>query len=179
MALSATMYTLHVELSDVDREVYEGFTLRLALQPSETVEYMVTRLLAYCLEHQEGIAFTEGVAAGDQPAVLVRDLTGKVTAWIEVGKPDAERLHRGIKLAGRAAVYTHRSIEQVLAPLRATRIHRAAEIPVYQLEAGFVAAVAAALARRSEVSISRSEGELYLSVDGASFQTTPVEHRIG
>ena len=59
----------------------------MARQPSETVEYMFTRALAYCLEYQEGIALTEGVAAGDEPAVLVRDLTGRIIAWIEVGAP--------------------------------------------------------------------------------------------
>ncbi len=104
MALTATIYNLTIELSDVDRGVYETLDLRVARQPSEAAEYMLMRVLAYCLEYTEGIAFTQGVAAGDEPAVLVRDLTGRVTAWIEVGLPDAERLHRGSKLAGRAAV---------------------------------------------------------------------------
>src|SRR5881409_3219315 len=117
MALTATIYNLDTELAHVDRGVYVSFRLKLARQPSETLEYMLTRYLAYCLEHTEGIVLTEGVAAGNEPAVLVRDLTGRVTAWIEVGAPGAERLHRGSKLAGRAAVYTHRNISQVLSEL--------------------------------------------------------------
>src|SRR5687768_8248621 len=117
MTLTATIYNLQTELADIDRRVYKTLGLRLARQPSETLEYMLTRFLAYCLEYTEGIEFTEGVAAGDQPAVLVRDLTGRITSWVEVGMPDAQRLHRGSKLAGRAAVYTHRNIVQVLAEL--------------------------------------------------------------
>ena len=125
MALTATIYNFDTELADIDRRVYGTLDLRLARQPSETLEYMFTRFLAYCLEYTEGIAFTEGVAAGDQPAVLVRDLTGRITSWVEVGMPDAQRLHRGSKLAGQAAVYTHRNVAQVLAELNGKHIHRA------------------------------------------------------
>src|SRR6266545_5520243 len=106
MALSATIYTLTIDLSDMDRGVYETLDLRVARHPSETAEYMLVRILAYCLEYREGIALTEGVASGSEPALVVRDLTGRVTAWIEVGMPDAARLHRGNKLAGRVVVYT-------------------------------------------------------------------------
>src|SRR5215203_4869884 len=110
MAQTATVYQFTIDLSDMDRGVYETLELRVARHPSETAEYMLVRILAYCLEYQEGIALTEGVSSGDDPAVLVRDLTGAVMAWIEVGMPDAARLHRGSKLAGPVAVYTHRDV---------------------------------------------------------------------
>jgi uncharacterized protein YaeQ len=174
MAQSATIYALQVELSDVDRGVYETLNLRLARQPSETEEYLLTRVLAYCLEYTEGIELTEGVAAGDQPAILVRDLTGKVTAWIEVGKPDPGRLHRGMKLAGRAALYTQWDPPAVWQRLRGERIHRAEEIPVYELGREFVRVPA----HRATLGLSRSEGELYLDVDGESFSTTILEHQV-
>src|SRR4051794_17563400 len=123
MALTATMYRFTIQLSDVDRGVYETLDLHIARQPSETAEYMLPRVLAWCLEYEEGIALTEGVASGDEPAVLVRDLTGRITAWIEVGAPDADRLHRGSKLAGRAAVYSHRDPAIGLHPLAAQKMH--------------------------------------------------------
>jgi uncharacterized protein YaeQ len=176
MALTATIYNLHTELADVDRGVYETFGVRLARQPSETLEYMLTRYLAYCLEYTKGIALTEGVAAGDEPAILVRDLTGRVTAWIEVGMPDAQRLHRGSKLAGRAAVYTHRNVAQVLAELHGKGIQRAAEIPVHEFGRGFVEAIAAVVQRRAAVTVSITERHLYLDVDGQTFSTAVVEH---
>jgi uncharacterized protein YaeQ len=104
------MYNLTIELADIDRSVYEPLELRMARQPSETLEYMLMRVLAYCLEYKEGIVLTVGVAAGSDPAILIRDLTGKTTAWVEVGTPDPQRIHRGLKLAGRAAVYTHKDV---------------------------------------------------------------------
>ena len=123
MALTATIYTLAIELSDVDRGVYESLDLRVAWQPSESAEFMTVRILAYCLEYSEGISLSQGVAAGDEPAIWVRDLTGKPLAWIEVGLPDAEKLHRGSRLAERVAVYTHRDPEQFLAQLAGKKIH--------------------------------------------------------
>lgn len=178
MALTATVYNLDTELADIDRGVYETFAVRMARQPSETAEYMLTRYLAYCLEYVEGIELTEGVAAGgDEPAVVVRDLTGRLTAWIEVGMPGADRVHRGSKKADRVAVYTHRAIAQVLAQLSGQGIHCAADIPVYEFGAGFVAEVAATIDRRASVSVSVTERQLYLEVDGRTFNTAISEHR--
>jgi uncharacterized protein YaeQ len=178
MALTATIHNFTVQLADVDRGVYQDFELCLARHPSETAEFMLARLLAYCLEWQEGIALSEGVAAVDEPAVLVRDLTGRITAWIEVGAPDAERLHRGSKLAGRAAVYTHRDPQNLLGQLNGRKIHRAAEIPVYYFGRGFLESAAAALERRNAVTLSVTEKQLYLDLNGKNFSTAVEEHRI-
>ncbi|MEO5820640.1 MAG: YaeQ family protein [Vicinamibacteraceae bacterium] len=178
MALTATIYRVSVELAHIDRGVYETIDLRLARHPSETLDYMATRLLAYCLEYTEGIALTDGVSSGDEPAIIVRDLTGKLTAWIEVGLPSWERLHRGHKQAGRAAVYTHRGITQVLGELNGHGIHRAADIPIVELDRGFVTAFGESLDRRSTMSLSVTEGTLYVDVDGRHLESQLTIHRL-
>jgi uncharacterized protein YaeQ len=177
MALTATVYNLSIELADVDRGVYEKLNLRIARQPSETPEYMLTRILAYCLEYTEGMTLTEGVAAGGDPAVLIRDLTGRTTAWIEVGLPDADRVSRGLKLAGRAAIYTHRDAEKIVREFTASGIRRLSEVPVYSFDKSFIGDVAALIERRSELTLSITEREMYVSIAGRSFHTTVVEHR--
>jgi uncharacterized protein YaeQ len=164
MALTATLYQITVELSDVDRGVYETLELRVARHPSESAEYMLTRILAYCLEYEPGIAFTEGVSSGDEPAVVVRDLTGRLTAWIEVGLPTAERLHRGHKLAGRASVYVHRDARQWRAQLDGARIHRAGQVRVVALDPATIEAAAARLERRSALTVSHVDGQIFLTV---------------
>ncbi len=174
MALTATMFDVEVELSDVDRAVYETLSFKIAQHPSESVEYMLTRILAYCLEYTEGIAFTQGVSAGDEPAVVVRDLTGAIQAWIEVGMPDADRLHRARKASPRVAVYTHRDIRQLLGQLEGKTIHRRETIDIYPFERQFINDVAAMLERRTKMSLSVTERHLYLDVGGRSF-TTVVE----
>jgi len=179
MALTATIYRVSVELAHIDRGVYETLDLRLARHPSETMDYLATRLLAYCLEYTEGIALSDGgISSDDEPPVLVRDLTGRMTAWIDVGLPSASRLHRGHKLAGRAALYTHRNIAQVLGELNGHGVHRAADLPVIELDRAFVTALGESLDRRSTMSLSVTEGQLYVEIDGKHLESRLVVHRI-
>ncbi|MBF6211339.1 YaeQ family protein [Nocardia puris] len=179
MALNATMHNFSVQLADVDRGVYEELELRVARHPSETAEFMVTRLLAYCLEYEEGIAFSDGgVSSTDEPAVLVRDRTGRLTAWIEVGAPDADRVHRGSKRAGRVAIYTHRDPAKVLALYAGKRIHRAEDIPLHSFDRAFIDAAVAAVDRRNTVTLSVTERQLFLEINGASLSGSVTEHRI-
>src|SRR2546422_11550858 len=107
MALTATIYNLDTELANVDRSVYATFRLKLARQPSETLEYMLTRYLAYCLEHTEGIALTEGIAAGDQPAGLGRGPAGPGTGGGRGGGADAKRPPPGQQTARRGTGCNH------------------------------------------------------------------------
>ena len=114
----------------------------------------------------------------DEPAVLVRDLTGRLTAWIEVGAPDAERLHRGSKQAQRCAVYTHRDPAPLLEQLAGQKIHRAAEIPVYSFERAFMDEASAALGRRASLALSVTGRHVYLDIDGRHFESAIGEARL-
>ena len=178
MAETATIYNFAIDLADMDRNVYETLELRVARHPSETAEYMLVRVLAYCLEYEEGIELTEGVSSGDEPALVVRDLTGRVTAWIEVGMPDAARLHRGSKHAGRVAVYTHRDARQVLAQFSGEKIHRGSEIPIRAFDRGVIDEIASVLDRRNSLSLSVTHGELYIAMGTRTFTLPIVEHRL-
>ncbi|GAB2687684.1 YaeQ family protein [Nocardia thraciensis] len=104
------------------------------------------------------------------------DRAGRLTAWIEVGAPDADRAHRGSKLADRVTVYTHRDPAKVLGPLIGKRIHRAEAIPLYAFGREFVESAVAALQRRNLVALSRHERLLYLELNGASMSTAVDEH---
>ncbi|MGV9665926.1 YaeQ family protein [Nocardia niigatensis] len=179
MALNATLYNVNVQLADVDRGVYEELELRVARHPSETGEYMVTRILAYCLEYEEGIAFSDGgVSSTDEPPVLIRDLTGRLTTWIDVGAPDADRIHRAGKLADRVAIYTHRDPAKVLAQLAGRRIHQADRIPLYAFDRSVIDAATAALDRRNTLTLSITDRHLYLDLNGTSLATPIEEHSL-
>ena len=179
MAIGATIHTFEVQLADVDRGVYEELSLRVARHPSETDSFMMTRVLAYCLEYEEGIVFgAGGVSSTEEPAVLVRDLTGHITAWIEIGAPDAQRLHFGSKLADRAAVYTHRDPAKLLASWEGETVHRAESIPLRSFDAGFIDTAVNELSRRNTMTVSVTEQQLYLELNGASRDTPIHEHRL-
>jgi uncharacterized protein YaeQ len=149
----------------VDRGIYETLDLRLARHPSESADYLVTRLLAYCLEFTEGIAFSKGgLSDPDEPAILVRDLTGALQGWIEIGLPDAARMHKAAKAARHVAVYPTRDVTPWLMRLAGERIHRAEQIAVQVIEPSLIATLSARLDRRMEFDLSVSDGTLYLSL---------------
>jgi len=164
MALGATMYVFEVRLADADRGVYETLTLRVARHPSETAEYLVTRLFAYCLEYAEGIAFSKGLSDPDEPAISVRDLTGALQTWVEIGAPDAARLHKAAKAAPNVAVYVHRDPDQLLTKLAGERIHRADAVRICTVDRELLAAFVARLDRRMNFDLAISDRTLYLTL---------------
>jgi len=167
MALTATISTFDIALSNVDRHVYEQLSLKVARHPSETEEYLWTRVLAWCLEYREGIAFSRGgLSDPEEPAITVRDLTGAITSWIEVGAPDSARLHKASKASPRVALYTHKDPRLLLRGYEGSRIHKAEAIEVYAVDRDFLAALVPHLDRRVTMSLSVTEGQLYVDVAG-------------
>lgn len=173
MALGATIHVFDIELSDVDRGVYTTLNLRVAQHPSESPDFLVTRVLAYCLEYAEGIGFSAGLSNPDEPAVFVRDLTGALQVWVDIGLPEPERLHRASKAAPRVAVYTHRDPSQWLTRLAEAKIHRAGELEVFAFDRVWIANIVARLERRMQLSLARSESEIYLTIGGDTLHTVP------
>lgn len=164
MALTATIYNFDIELADADRQVYESLSLRVARHPSESEEYLVTRLLAFVMEYRDGIEFSRGVSEPEEPAIAVRDLTGVIRTWIDIGAPDAARLHKASKAAARVVVYTHKDPGQFLKQLAGERIHRAEALELYAIDRGLVSALVSRLERRLAFSVSIAEQELYVSI---------------
>jgi uncharacterized protein YaeQ len=164
MALGATIYVFNIQLSDSDRSVYESLELRLARHPSETEEHVLTRVIAYCLEYAEGIAFSNGLFDAEQPTIAVRDLTGALQVWVDVGAPEAARLHRAGKLAPRVAVYSHKNAAQLAARLKLERIHRIEALELYAVDPEWLTLLAKRLTRRMAFTLTVAERHLYLSI---------------
>ena len=165
MAQTSTVYSFEIDLADSDRGVYETLALRVARHPSESDEFLVTRVLAYCLEYEEGIEFSRGgLSDPDDPPIAVRDLTGSLRAWIDIGTPAADRLHRAAKATSRVAVYIHKESSQWLAGLRAAKIHKAEDLQLYAVERTLVAGLAAKLDRRMSFALAVSDREVFISL---------------
>lgn len=179
MAQTATIYNFEIDLSHVDRGVYETLSLRVACQPSETPEFLMTRVLAYCLEYTEGIAFGKGLAEPNEPAVSVRDLTGALKVWVDVGAPDATRLHKASQACSRVVVYTHKEPRHVLPTLVGERIHRVEALEFYSLDRGMLAELVARLDRRMRFSLSVSDDQMYVTVGEDTFSGVLERHVVG
>jgi uncharacterized protein YaeQ len=166
MALTATLHTLRIVLNDADRGVYETLELRIARHPSETLPYMFSRALAYCLFWEPDIQFSKGLSMADEPAVWVKTGDGRITLWIDLGHPSAERLHKASKAAQRVVVCTFQEPTAFQRTLAGTRIHRAHEIELVGLPATLLSPLEAQLERRMDWELTVSGGQLYLATGG-------------
>lgn len=176
MALPSTIHRFQIQLSDTSRNVYEDLDLRVARHPSETVPFLLTRILAYCLTFEPGIAFASGLSEPDEPALWVKDLTGQIRAWIEVGLPAPERLHKASKSIGRVVVFPHKQQQQWLKQCEEAHIHRATDIRVVLLEPGFLKELEPKLDRNVSMDVSIHDGHMFVTWNGAATSTT-VEER--
>jgi uncharacterized protein YaeQ len=173
MALGATLYRFQVTLSDVDRGVYESLDVRAARHPSESARYLLTRTLAYCLSYEEGIVFSKGgISSTDEPPLAIRDATGALQAWIEIGSPSAERLHKATKAAPRVELFTHAELASLRREAASRPVHRLEQIVVQRFDPSFLDALETKLDRNLSFELVRNSGELYLSFGTATLTST-------
>jgi uncharacterized protein YaeQ len=176
LALTATMHAFQIDLADADRDLYQDLAFRVARHPSETEESLVMRVLAYCLEFTEGIAFADGLPGRDEPAIAVRDLTGAFRAWIDVGAPDADRLHRAGKAAPRVAVYTHKDPDLLIRQWSKERIHRADALELYSVGRALRDGLTERLQRRNVLALAVSDRHVSVTIDGGVIEGDVVRH---
>jgi uncharacterized protein YaeQ len=180
MALGATVYHLQIELSDVERGVYQSLDLRLGRHPSESMPYLLTRVIAYCLCHEEGIAFSKGgLSDTDEPPITIRDMQGVLRTWIDVGTPSAERLHKASKACKRVVVFTQHDPAQLQKAAREKDIHRVEHIEVYALSPKFLDELAGLTDRNSRWSLTHTEGSLYVTAGDRTLSTDVTRHTLG
>lgn len=168
MALPATIRKFEISIADSDRGVYESIELRVAQHPSESERYLVARVLARAFEHGEGLEFSKGgVSDDEEPALVQRDLRGDLVAWIEIGSPAPDRLHKATKLCKRVVVYAWKNPDELAAAIVERSVHRADTIELTALDPAFLDAVAAKLDRINRWDVSVSGGTLYLTIGEA------------
>lgn len=172
MSQGAQVLGFEIQLSDMDRNVYDAVSLQVAQHKSESDEYLVARVLAYCLELTEGIAFTKGLDEADDPAIEVRDLTGALLKTIEVGTPAGPRLHKARKASDDVAVYCHKHSEAWLDGLRKEKIHEKRTLRLYEVDRALVTELASRIQRRNTWDLSRMEGTVYVQLGEESLSGT-------
>jgi uncharacterized protein YaeQ len=171
VARTATVYHLGVELADVDRGVYESLDFRVAQHPSESINRLVVRILAYTLLYEEHLEFGRGLSDAEEPALWTHDLTGRLLHWVDVGTPSAERIHGASKKAEKVTVVCHKGEEALAREIAGRRIHDAENIDVVYLEPSFVTQLAGLLERNSSWVVVRTDGELSVTIGNDTFAT--------
>jgi len=179
VALTATIYHVQIDLSDVDRGVYESLDLRIARHPSESMAYLLTRTIAYALLYEEGLAFSKGgLSSADEPPLTLRDLQGNLRAWIEIGLPSSERLHKASKASPRVVVFTQHDPRVLLNEAGKGDVHKPEQIEVYALDPRFLEQLAALTDRNVRWTLLRNEGTLYITVGEKTLSGAVTKHAL-
>ncbi|MBS1964064.1 MAG: YaeQ family protein [Bdellovibrionales bacterium] len=179
MALASTLYRFRIDLSDVDRGVYEALDFRAAQHPSETTTYLLTRVIAYALNAQDGLDFSPGgLSDPDQPALQATDGGAAHRVWIEIGNPSAKKLHRAAKSSPVVRVYTYKDPELLVADLAANDVHRSDRIEIFSLPPKFLDRLAETLARDNTWTVLFADGSLSITTGEFSETVDLVRHSV-
>jgi len=179
MALKATIYKAQIQLSDMDRGVYGEHLLTIARHPSETDERMMIRVLAYALNapadnYHGTLELAKSLWDADEPDLWHKDLTGQVKHWIDVGQPDERRILRASPRSERVTVLSFASSTPVWWNGVASKITRARNVAVWQIEAAQSQALAALTQRSMQLQVSVQDGTAYVSSGERTVEITPL-----
>lgn len=171
MALPSTIYRASIQLADLDRNCFETLQATVARHPSETPERLLARLLAYALCYQEGLVFTKGVSAGDEPDLWAKEPDGRVALWIEVGLPDPARLQKAARHSGQVVLLAFGPTRFRWEAQHLATFGRIPNLRILGLDFAFLSALVAGLQRSIDWSITITEGVLYLTQGSETLET--------
>lgn len=173
------LYRFLIELSDIDRGVYETLDFRVAQHPSEIPPYLLSRVLAYALSFQQDLEFASGgLSDPEAPALQAKGVHGAIDLWIEIGNPSARKLHKAGKTANRVVVYTYKSAEVLIAEIKANDVHRANEIQIYGFDADFLKTLEQQLKKNNQWSLLHQQGQLDINTGARSVATEVRKYNI-
>lgn len=173
MALKPKIYKAQIELADSDNNRYQSLALTLARHPSETLERMAARLLAYCLNASRGLEFTRGLSTADEPDIWLHSDTGEIEHWIEVGQPEHLRLRKACGRARQVSLYTFGKSSDTWWKLNGEAISTLPHLSAWQLNWAGIVAIAALLDRNIQLSVSIVGGMVYVDNGSSSASIEP------
>lgn len=163
------LYRFIIELSNIDREVYETLDFRVSQHPSEIPSYLLTRTLAYSLSYQEGLSFSdEGLSNPDAPGLIKYGLHQSVDLWIEIGNASSRKLHKATKTARQVQVYTYKSPTVLMNDIKANDVHRAQDIEIFAFDEKFISALEKNLEKNNRWSIVVQQNQITISIKDLS-----------
>jgi uncharacterized protein YaeQ len=178
MANGSTLYRFRIVLSDVERAVYESLDFRVAMHPSESEEFLVTRVFAYVLNYEDGLAFSPGLAEPDEPAIRLLDSNGTIAKWIDIGNPSARRIHKASKACKHVKIYTYKDPDVLKKEISNEGIHRADQIEIFSFEPKFLQSLVDLLGRDNHWTVMLIDGELVVTQGEKTWMSPLRMHRL-
>ena len=174
MALKATIFKVDLSVSDMDRNLYENFSLRLARHPSENDARMMVRLLAFMMYADERLEFGKGLSTDEEPDLWHKDLTGSIDLWILVGQPDERWLRKASGRSRQVVVISYGDrVADVWWEQNRKTLEKISNLTIYQLSAEDTQALAAVATRAMALQCLIQEGELLITGGDESIRVEP------
>ena len=162
MAIKPTIYKARISLSDLERDYYDSISLTIAQHPSETLERMMVRVLAYCINAQEGFALTKGLYVDEEPDLWVRTMDEQTTLWIDVGEPSVDRVKKACNRAGSVKVYSFNTKSDVWWSQGEPKFSRL-DASVYRFSWESIEALAGLVKRTMDLSVTITGDSAYVA----------------
>ena len=173
MAQAPSLHDFEVQLSHVDRGLDLKLSFRTARHPSETLERTWLRALAYCIWHEERLAFGPGLCDPDAPDLETHDNTGRLTRWLRVGKADPLKVQRACDQNADAAVAvlfeSPGRMQSFIDEAREAQASRLARAELAAIDPELLRALASDESRRAKLTLTVVGDHLYVERNGKSF----------
>jgi uncharacterized protein YaeQ len=175
MAIKATIFKANLQIADMERHYYQDHALTLAQHPSETDERMMVRLLAFALHANEFLDFGQGMTADDEADLWLKDLTGSIELWIDVGIPDEKLIRKACGRAKQVIVYAYggRTAEMWFAQ-NSAQFERLTNLTIINLPSASTRAIAKLAQRNMQLQCTIQDGQVWLSDGKESVQVEQV-----
>ncbi|MBI4651666.1 YaeQ family protein [Candidatus Desantisbacteria bacterium] len=173
MAPKATIYKVTLNISDMDRNYYAQHSLTLAKHPSETDERLMVRLLAFAMYADETLAFGKGISEED-PALWLKNLTGDIDLWIEVGKPDQRVITKACTRAKQVALILYGSSADIWWKNNHESLTHKTNLTVKQLPYATTQAMASMAGCNMDLNCNIEDNQIFLMSDETTLAIDPV-----
>ncbi|MFZ3231592.1 MAG: YaeQ family protein [Pseudobdellovibrio sp.] len=172
MSVATVLYRFRIDMSDIDRGYYNKLDFRLALHPSESILYFLTRALAFALSADDDLEFSSaGLNDPEGPTVFIKEPSGHISLWIEIGNPSIKKLHKASKAASVVKVYTYKDAQLIINEGQTQQVHNAQAIQIYAFDPKFLERLAKNLPRDIRWSVIHNERILTVSSGNESEET--------
>jgi uncharacterized protein YaeQ len=183
MATKSTVFKAALQVADIDHGYYADHTLTLARHPSETDERMMVRLAALALQahklhsvcNGDGVlGFGAGLSDPDEPDVLLRDYTGRIRLWVEVGQPDDKALIKACGKADEVVLYCFGHAAEIWWRGIETRLTRPQNLHIFRLPTESAQQLGALAQRSMQLQATIQENVLMLGDGRVNVDVEPI-----
>lgn len=175
MAIKATIFKANLQIADMERYYYQDHALTLAKHPSETDERLMVRLLAFALHAHEHLEFGQGMTADEDADLWLKDLTGSIELWIDVGIPDEKLIRKACGRSNQVVVYCYGGrVADMWFVQNRTLFARQKNLTIINLPAVNTQALAKLAQRNMSLQCTIQDGQVWLSDGAISVQVDQV-----